>query len=297
MKPLLGRLESGEVLLADGAMGTMLFRNGLKAGECPEAWNLEKPGVLEDIARQYHEAGSDIVQTNTFGGSPLKLAQYSLENRTEDINRAAVRAVRGVVGDNAYLSLSCGPCGRILKPYGDADAEEVYDSFVRQITAAVAEGVDLICVETMIDLNEAVLAVRAAREVAPDLPLIATMTFDRTPRGFFTVMGVDVEAAANGLREAGADVIGSNCGNGSEGMVEIASEFRAHTDLPLIIQANAGLPEVTAEGPVWPETPEFMAGQGRRLIEIGVTIIGGCCGTTPAHIAAMRRTIDNCAKI
>ena len=296
MEPLLARLGKGEVLLADGAMGTMLFQNGLKSGDCPEAWNIEKPEILENIARQYFEAGSDIVQTNTFGGSPLKLAQYSLEDKTEDINRAAVRAVRKAVGQSAYLSLSCGPCGRILKPYGDVDESEVYDGFVRQLKAAVSEGVDLICVETMIDLNEATLAVRAAREVAPDLPVIATMTFDHTPRGFFTVMGVNVEAAAKGLRAAGVDIIGSNCGNGSEGMIEIASEYKKHTALPLIIQANAGLPTMKADGPVWPETPEFMAGQCRRLTEIGVSIVGGCCGTTPAHIAAMRRTIDDCAK-
>jgi len=210
MLPILERLKSPGVLVADGAMGTMLLERGLEMGQCPEKMNLERPEVLTEIARLYLEAGADIIQTNTFGGSPLKLAQYDLDRQTEEINVAAVRAVRKAIGDKAYLSASCGPCGRLLKPYGDAEPSEVAEGFRRQIRALVAQGVDMICVETMTDLAEARLAVEAARAVAGDIAVAATMTFDATPRGFFTMMGVSIQQAVEGLSEAGADIVGSN---------------------------------------------------------------------------------------
>ena len=297
MQPLLERLKSPGVLVADGAMGTMLLQRGLETGQCPEQMNLGKPEVLAEIARLYLEAGADIVQTNTFGGSPLKLAQYGLDIRTEEINVAAVRAVREAIGDRAYLSASCGPSGQLLKPYGDVEPEAMAESFGRQIRALAAQGVDMICVETMTDLSEAVLAIKAAKEIAPDIPVAATMTFDSTPRGFFTMMGVSVEQAIKGLVEAGADIVGSNCGNGIENMVRIASEFSAQTDKPLLIQSNAGLPELKDGVAVYSESPEFMAEQCLKLIDCGVKIIGGCCGTTPEHIAAIRHRVDQRAAV
>ena len=296
MKQLLERLAGGEILVADGAVGTLLFEKGLKPGECPESINLARPEILEEIAGLYLAAGADVIQTNTFGGSSLKLAAYALGEAAEDINRIAVTAVRRVLGERAYVSGSCGPTGRILKPYGDADAEELYDSFHKQIQALVSAGADCVCVETMVDLEEAKLAVRAAREVSPDTPVMATMTFDATPRGFYTIMGVDIKQAASGLAEAGADVVGSNCGNGIENMIKIAREFRECTGLPLIIQSNAGMPETKDGATVYPETPEFMADRAAELIEAGVSIIGGCCGTTPEHTAALRRMVDTLAK-
>lgn len=292
MRGLLDRLRAHEVLVADGAMGTMLFQKGLEAGACPERMNLDRPEMLEQIAGLYLEAGADIIQTNTFGASPPKLAQYSLEARTEDINRAAVRAVRKAVGERAYISVSCGPCGGLLKPYGDLSPEDVSAGFKRQLRAAVAEGVNLVCVETMTDLAEATLAVRAAKSISPFIPVSASMTFDSTPRGFFTVMGVDIQQAAAGLADAGADIVGSNCGNGIENMIKIATQFREHTTLPLIIQSNAGLPEMTGGALVYPETPMFMAEKCRQLLACGVSIVGGCCGTTPEHIAAIRNVVD-----
>jgi 5-methyltetrahydrofolate--homocysteine methyltransferase len=166
------------------------------------------------------------------------------------------------------------------------------ESFTRQIGACIDAGADVICVETMTDLNEATLAIQACKAVSPTIPICATMTFDATPRGFFTIMGVSIEQAARGLEEAGADVIGSNCGNGIEKMIEIAREFQKHTSLPLLIQSNAGLPEMEGDRPVYPETPEFMAEKCRELLSIGVSIIGGCCGTTPKHIAAIRNMVN-----
>lgn len=292
MPGILERIHQGEVLVADGAMGTLLFQNGLKANECPESFNLSRPEVLENIANQYLKAGADIIQTNSFGGSPLKLAQYGLDEQVEEINIAAVTAVRRTVGDRAYVSGSCGPCGKILIPYGDTLPELVYDGFIKQIRALVKGGVDMICIETMIDINEAVLAVRAAKAEAPTLPIMATMTFDQTPKGFFTIMGTTIDKACPELAKAGADIIGSNCGYGIEMMIKIAKEFRTHCGMPLVIQANAGLPELEDGRPVYRETPEFMAEKAEELIPVGVSVIGGCCGTTPRHIAALRRMVD-----
>ena len=292
MKNLLERLKDGEILVADGAMGTMLMDHGLKPGEPPESFNLTRPEVLEEIARLYLEAGADIIQTNTFGASPLRLALHSLDGKTEKINRNAVLAVRKVVGDRAYISASCGPSGKLLKPYGDTEPEEIYSSFERQMKALISAGVDAISIETMTDLTEATLAIKAAKTVLPSTPVMAAMTFDLTPKGFFTVMGTSIQEAARGLEEAGADIIGSNCGNGIENMIEIAKEFKKYSKLPIIIQSNAGIPEMRGDRPAWPETPEFMAEKAKELVSLGVSIIGGCCGTTPEHIRALRRTVD-----
>ena len=292
MTGVLDQIKDGRVLVADGAMGTMLFQKGLKAGDCPEKMNLDRPDILEEIAGLYFDAGADIIQTNTFGASPLKLDQYSLADKTEEINANAVKAVRKAIGDKAWISASCGPCGRLLKPYGDIDPEQVSECFKRQIKSLIDEGVDMICIETMTDLAEATLAIKASKSISPSIPVCATMTFDSTPRGFFTIMGVNIEQAAKGLADAGADIIGSNCGNGIENMIKIAVEFRHHTTLPLIIQSNAGMPKLKGDVPVYPETPEFMAEKSRKLLECGVNIIGGCCGTTPDHISAIKKVVD-----
>jgi 5-methyltetrahydrofolate--homocysteine methyltransferase len=292
MRPLLERLSDGEVLVADGAMGTMLLDRGLGIGAPPESVNLSRPEILEEIARLYLDAGADIIQTNTFGGSPLKLAMYALDDRAGEINHAAVRAVRRVVDDRALVSGSCGPSGKMLTPYGDTEPAEMYRSFRRQMEALIGADVDAICIETMTDPKEAALAIKAAKDVRAGIPVMATMTFDPTPRGYFTIMGTSIEQAAAELAEAGADVVGSNCGNGIEPMIEIARLFRACSDRPLLIQPNAGLPDTMDGRLVYSETPDFMAERAQQLIEAGVSIIGGCCGTTPEHIRSLRRMVD-----
>ncbi len=293
MRGLLDRITGGEVLAGDGAMGTLLMEHGLEPGQCPESFNLERPEVLREVARRYLEAGADIVQTNTFGATPVKLARYGLEDRADEINAQAVQAVRDAVGPRAaYVSGSCGPCGSLLAPYGEADPDVVREAFSRQVRALVGAGVDMLCIETMTDLAEARLAVEAARSVSSSVPLAVTMTFDPTPNGFFTIMGTSIEQAVSGLTDSGADIIGSNCGNGIEKMVEIAGDLRRRSALPLLIQSNAGLPELVGGRVVYPETPERLAEGCERLLDLGVNIIGGCCGTTPAHIAAMRRVVD-----
>ncbi|PKK82682.1 MAG: methionine synthase [candidate division Zixibacteria bacterium HGW-Zixibacteria-1] len=292
MKDFLERIKAGETLIGDGALGTMLFERGVNISYCPERVNLGQQEILQEIAAAYLKAGADIVETNTFGASPLKLAVYGLHDKTEEIIGNAVEAVRKAVGRRAYISGSVGPCGKILKPYGDADPKAVLESFERQIKALAEHGVHIICIETMTDLAEAKLAIQAAKTMAPNLPVMATMTFDPTPRGYFTIMGTDIKAAAAGLEEAGADLIGSNCGNGIEKMVEIAQGFRMCSRMPLIIQSNAGLPRMEKGKAIYLETPEFMAEKGRALAAIGVSVIGGCCGTTPAHIKAMKKMVN-----
>lgn len=293
MIPILERLKEGDVLVADGAMGTMLLQRGLQSGVCPESLNLTKPETLEEIASLYLNAGADIVQTNTFGASPLKLSEYGLEDKTEEINKSAVFKVREVVGGRAYVLGSCGPSGKILVPYGDTEPEDVFESFKRQMTSLLGAGVDIICVETMIDLQEAIFAIKAAKSVSQDIPVAATMTFDKTAKGFYTVMGVSIEDAAAGLREAGADIVGSNCGNGIENMVKIAREFKKVSALPVIIQSNAGQPETKKGVLLYAETPQLFAEKTRELIDTGISIIGGCCGTTPEHIRAIKNTVGS----
>ena len=292
MENLLKRLRRGDVLVADGAMGTMLMRRGFKPNECLESINLSEPEILQEIAGEYLNAGAEIIQTNSFGASPLKLELFSLADKAEEINRKAVEAVRKAVGKAAYVSGSCGPTGKLLIPYGDTAPDQVYESARRQMSALINAGVDVICVETMTDITEATLFVKAAKSVSPSLPVIATMTFDRTPKGFFTIMGVTIERAIEELTRAGADIIGSNCGHGIEMMIKIAREFKIRTTLPVIIQSNAGLPEIIDGAPVWAESPEFMADKARQLLDLGVSIIGGCCGTTPEHIRAIRNMVD-----
>lgn len=287
VQPLLDRIRRGETIVGDGAWGTMLMARGLQPGVPPETFNLSQPRVLEDIAREYVAAGAQIVTSNTFGGSLLRLRQHGMEDAVDAVNRAGVEAVRRAVGDRAYVAGDVGPSGGMLKPYGDIDASEWTASVEHQVALLAGAGADLITIETMTDVNEAVLAVRAARAAAPSLPIVATMTFDRTRRGFYTVMGVSIAQAAHKLTQAGADIVGSNCGNGIEVMIEIAREFRAQTTAPLAIQSNAGLPERRGTTLVYPEDPGYTAHRAALLADMGVSIIGGCCGTTPAHIRAI----------
>jgi 5-methyltetrahydrofolate--homocysteine methyltransferase len=288
MEGIRERLARGEVILGDGAWGTLLMERGLAPGEVPELLNLDRSAVIEEIAALYLDAGAEIITTNTFGGSPLRLEAAGLADRTEALNAGAVAAVRRAVADRAYVSASIGPTGRLLRPFGDTEPARMAEAFERQAAALAGAGVDMFCVETMTDLDEATLAVAAIRAVVPRAPILATMTFEQTRRGFFTVMGVSIPAAARGLQAAGADVVGSNCGFGIDTMIEVAREFRRHAGVPIAIQANAGLP-VTRNGvTVYPETPGHVAARAPDLLAAGVQIIGGCCGTTPAHIRALR---------
>jgi len=286
------KLANKNILVSDGAIGSLLFENGLTPGDCPERFNLDHPEVLAQIAKLYLQAGADIIQTNTFGASPTKLSEYNLDNKTEEINQNAVEIVKEVVGSKALVSGSVGPTGKILLPYGDIEPSVLKDNYSRQISTLIESDVDLLCIETMTDLNEALIAVQAAREISQDIPIISTMTFDVIPQGCVTIMGNSVPDVCSKLEEAGANVIGSNCGNGTTNMITIAKELLKNTNIPIIIQSNAGIPTIIDDKVVYNETPEDFADFTSILIELGILIVGGCCGTTPEHITEIRRIVD-----
>lgn len=289
----LEKIKMGKVLVGDGAWGTMLFNRGLAQGDCPELFNLTHPEVIEEVAQLYIDAGAELITTNTFGGSPLKLSDYDLDHKVFEINSEAVRIVKEIVPVDVFVSGSVGPSGRMLLPYGDSEPEEIFEGFKKQIGALIEAKADLICIETMMDLQEALLAVKATRELSANIPLAVTMTFDKTPKGYFTMMGVSIENAANSLSETGADILGSNCGNGIDKMIEIAKEFNNVTDKYLLIQSNAGMPLMKDGGLHYPESPDYFGEKTVELIEAGVSIIGGCCGSTPDHIKAIRCVVDS----
>jgi 5-methyltetrahydrofolate--homocysteine methyltransferase len=297
MEGLRERLARGDVLVGDGAWGTLLMERGLPPGQPPEWFALERPEALEDLARVYVDAGADLVTTDTFGGTSFRLALHGLEAQRERVNRQAVEAVRRAVAGRALVSASIGPTGRLLEPFGDTSPEAVYDAFVEQAGVLAEAGADLFCVETMSDLTEATRAVRAVKAAASGLPVVATMTFEKNPRGYFTVMGVSVERAVAGLCEAGADVVGSNCGTGAEDMLGIARELVRFSRVPVAVQPNAGLPETRGATVVYRETPEALARRVPEFLELGVRLVGGCCGTTPDHVRAVRAAVEAWTRI
>jgi len=293
MSGLLETLASGRVLLCDGAMGTMLQGRGLQAGECPEQWNLTHPDVIGDVARLYIEAGSDIVETNSFGGTTIKLDNYGLAEQVGEINQRAAELARQVAGADRYVFGSMGPTGALMEPYGDMCESDIRAMYREQIEGLVAGGVDGLYIETVLAIEEAKAALGAVKESC-DLPVIVTFTFDKTSKGEYrTMMGVSPSQVAAELVPLGADIIGSNCGRGIEDMINIAEQFRQETDCYLMVQPNAGLPEVDEQGnTVFRATPQSMSEQLTVLLDAGVNIVGGCCGTTPDHIRAFREVLD-----
>ena len=283
---LLQSLESSRVLIFDGGTGTYLQVKGLEPGGCPEQLNVTQPELIKTMASQYFESGSDLVMTNTFGGNRFMLEKYQLGEYVEEFNRAAAKLATSAAPPGRYVIGSIGPTGEFLAPLGSVSEAVMLDAFKEQVSALADGGVDGIIIETMTSIEEASLAIKSARENT-DLPVMATMTFDKGPRGLFTMMGVTPHQAAIQLQNAGAHVVGSNCGNGIEVMVQIARAMREATDGFLVINSNAGIPELIGGKVVYTETPEFLASFWNDLIEIGVDIIGGCCGTTPSHIRAL----------
>lgn len=289
MKPDFLKTINERVLVLDGAMGTMLQERGLKPGQSPEELNLTMPAVVAAVHQEYVAAGADIIVTNTFGGSREKLTHYGLEGRLHEINAAAVTIARKVAGDDVYVAASIGPTGRFVEPVGDLSFDSMASIFREQAEALVTAGADLITLETFLDIKEIRAAVIAIREVSATIPVIAMLTFDNNGR---SVLGTSPEAAAITLEAVGADIVGSNCGLGVEGIYSILEAMRQVTHLPLISQANAGLPQLLNGKTVFPGTPAEMVAYNDRMLALGVRIIGGCCGTTPAHIAAMKRGLE-----
>ncbi len=291
MQNLINSLKQRGILVSDGAWGTFLHEMGLKAGECPELWNIDHPEKVLQIARDYVNAGADMIETNSFGASRLKLASFSLQSRARVINRRAAQISKEAAGEKSLVLGSIGPTGKILI-MGDTSPEELYDVFGEQALALAEGGADALIIETMSDLEEACIAVKAAKE-ASSLEVICTMTFSKTIDGEYrTMMGVSPVDMVPALISAGAEIIGANCGNGMEDMIALVSEIRGiNGQIPILVHANAGMPVYSNGKTIYNETPADMASHVLKLVDAGVNIIGGCCGTTPAHIAAIRNML------
>ena len=285
MKPtLLELIEQGKTLVSDGAWGTFLQEKGLEAGKCPEQWNDIHPEAVLDIARGYIAAGADMIETNSFGGNRFKLEAFGLESQVYLLNRKAAELSRQAAGNEKYVLGSIGPTGKMLI-MGDVTEEELYDAFKEQAVALYEGGADAIIIETMTAIDEASIAVKAARENTP-CEVICTMTFDHLVTGDYrTMMGVSPAEMVVALKESGVHILGANCSNGIEGMIKITEEIRSvDSQIPILIHANAGLPVLQGICTVFPESPDMMAAFAPRLAKAGANIIGGCCGTTPEHI-------------
>lgn len=289
---LLQRLHQGDLLVSDGATGTYLQSHGLEPGGCPEEFNVSQPNTVQDMAKAYFDAGSDMVLTNSFGGNRFMLSKYGYSSQTEEFNRLASEHARSQAPANHFVIGSVGPTGEFLKPLGEVSEDEMYDVFAEQITGLANGGADAILIETKTALEEAAIAIKATK-TNTKLPVMATMTFDKGPRGFFTMMGVTPQQAVTGLSDAGADVVGVNCGNGIDLMVELAHDLRKMTEGFLLVHSNAGIPVITKGIIRYTETPDYMAKRFKILSELGINIIGGCCGTTPAHIQALVNAIKH----
>lgn len=288
---ILSAVKSGRVLISDGAWGTFLQKKGLKPGECPELWCIDRRNEVLDVARNYINAGADMIESNSFGGSRFKLEHFGLADRTAEINEAAARISREAAGPDKWVIASIGPTGKMLVT-GEVTEEELYAAFKEQAMALAKGGADALCIETMSASDEAALAIRAARENT-DCEVICTFTFQKGAKGQYrTMMGLSPAKAVEESVAAGAHIVGPNCGNGMQQMQEIVAEMRGvSATVPILVHANAGLPQTVNGVDVFPESPEEMAARLRAVVGAGANIVGGCCGTTPAHIQALRKAV------
>ena len=291
MSAIYEALEKG-ILISDGAMGTMLQGKGLTDGGAPELWNVENPSAIEEVLEEYAAAGANLITTNTFGGTRGRLQMHGLEDRLFELNKAGAEIARKVADRHpgCFVMGDVGPSGELMEPMGTMTIEEATALFADQIKALVAGGVDAILIETMSDLQEVEAAVKAAKVVAPNLPIIVTFSFDTNMR---TMMGVKPAVAVSTLAAQGVRIIGANCGRGVDEMRVIAKELTdARTDgVYIITQSNAGLPKLVGGDFVYDGTPEEMAKYAQDMKTLGVNVIGSCCGSSPAHTKAMAAAI------
>lgn len=281
-------LQASGPIVADGGMGTMLFALGLAQGAAPERWNLDQPEHIRSVHRGYIEAGAQIILTNTFGGSRLRLARHDLDARCAEINATAARLARAEADAAVHpvvVAGSIGPTGEFFAPMGALTAEGAQAAFAEQAAALAEGGVDVFWIETMSDLQEVEAAAAACRQAAPDVPMVTTMTFDTKGR---TMMGVRPEQAAAAMLELGVAAGGANCGNGPQEIEEVIAKMHAaQPTLVLVAKSNAGRPRLEGGRAVYDATPADMAAYAQRVRAAGARIIGACCGSTPAHIAAI----------
>lgn len=279
------------IYIFDGAMGTMLHDAGLPTGACPELWNIEQPAAITAIHKSYVDSGADIIETNTFGANRIKLTHYGLQDKVSEINRAAVHAARAACSPHTKIAGSVGPTGKLIAPLGDLTFDDAYEVFFEQISALSQADVDMIIIETIIDIQEMRAALLAAK-AATNKPVICQMSFGDDGR---TVTGTDPATAAIILEAMGADVIGANCSLGPAQLLTVVEKISSVTKCPISIQPNAGMPKLVNKQTVFPMTPEEMGTWAIRLAEAGASYIGGCCGTTPMHINAMKEALKNIA--
>ncbi len=287
-------LVAKRTVLFDGALGTELMKCGLPQGTCPELWNVTNPEAIKTIHRSYYDAGSDAVMTNSFGGNRIKLIAYGLEDRCPELNTAAAKLVAEIKPQGKFAGGSLGPTGKFLKPQGEYSEKQFEEAFAVQAKALAAGKVDFLLIETMFDLREALCAVRAAQSAA-SIPVFVTMTFNRTRRGFFTLMGNSVGQCVEAFEKLDVPVFGANCTLTSSDLAECIGEMRKHTSRPLIAQPNAGKPELTAAlEVVYSRGIEEFVRDIPKMIDNGANVLGGCCGTTPEYI---RRAAETLKKI
>ena len=301
-KSLRERIGQG-VFLLDGAMGTQLFARGVEVGACNDYLNVKSPDVVCDVHRAYLEAGSDAVLTNTFGANRVALKRHGLADQAQRINQAGARIARRAAGDRKYVLGDIGPSGEFLEPLGTLKAQELEDAFVEQTRALLAGGVDGLIIETMTALDEIAVAIEAAKSVCGDLPLFASMSFDRAGDDFRTMMGVYVRSALEKMVSLGVDAVGFNCGTATlDEYVELAAKFvvealektrlTSHGSLVTILaEPNAGRPELIDGQAIYRVSPDDFASAAKKIHSAGVNIIGGCCGTGPEHIAAVSKRL------
>jgi len=293
---LAARLASGPPLLLDGGLGSLLLGRGLEPGSAPELWNLERSSDLVEIHSAYVAAGSEAVHTNSFGGNPIRLAQFNLADRCEEVNQAAVELARKA--QPSFVLGDVGPSGQYLPPVGTAEEDQWREAFLVQGRALAAAGVDGFHIETMSDLREAQVALTALQQVAPELPVMVSLTFDRKKRGFFTVMGNKLVESLVALAKQGAAAVGANCSITSGDMTALADEALAGVassgvQVPLVMQPNAGQPRVTTRGVSYDQPAADFANDAARMAQAGVGAVGGCCGTDPESIAALRERLQS----
>lgn len=282
------------ILVGDGGMGTELMKYGFSKGDCPELWNIEKPDILKKIHTDYIAAGADILLTNSFGGNRIKLSAFGLEDKSSELNAAAARLADDIRSDGTFLAGSMGPTGQFLEPHGTFTEREFVHAFSEQAESLSKGKVDFLLIETMYDLREALCAVKGARE-STNLPVFVTMTFKKTMRGFFTIMGDSVQKCLEILeKDHHIPILGANCTLDSKDMAELVKVMRKYTDRPLIAQANSGQPLLSAEGGLtYSQSVEDYVRFVPALIRNGANIIGGCCGTGPEHIKKMAEIIKS----
>jgi methionine synthase I (cobalamin-dependent) len=285
---IIQKLIAGAPVITDGAWGTELQALGLSSGDCPDLWNLSHPDLVRQVARSYVEAGSRVILTNTFRSNRIALEGYRLADRTRALNRAGVEHSRQAAGTQASVFASIGPSGKMLMT-GEVTPEQLGEAFREQAEALASAAPDALLVETMTDLDEAMIALAAARETG--LPVVASMVFDSGKEKDRTMMGKTVEDVAKALTEGGADVVGANCGLGIERYIGIGQRLRKATQQPVWIKPNAGIPEMVDGRIRYHTTPEQFAAEALALRDAGVHFLGGCCGTTPAHIRALKETV------